>query len=65
MIKGIQVPVSIVQGAFDGVDTVIISIVKGIKRMLDGAIQGAMDSGVDEKYAVKGAVSQALYAGEE
>jgi hypothetical protein len=24
-----------------------------------------MDSGVDEKYAVKGAVSQALYAGEE
>jgi len=64
VIKGIQVPVSI-QGAFERVATVGSSVVKLVKGLVGEAIQGAMDSGVDEKYAVKGSVSQALYTGRE
>ena len=65
VVKGIQLPASIVKGAIDGVVNIGVSLIKAVKGIVNGAVQGAMSEGVDQKEAVTGAVQQAMYSAKE
>jgi molybdopterin-binding protein len=63
--EGLDIPASIVKGAFTGVGEVGSSIVKAVKGIINGTVQGLLESNVDQKTAVRGSVAQAVHSAKE
>src|SRR5687767_6740854 len=56
--EGLDIPASIVKGAFEGVAEVGGSAMEAVRGIVSGTVQGFMKSGGDQVKAVRGAVGQ-------
>ena len=63
--EGLDVPASIVKGAFSGIGELGASVVKAVKGTVRGAVEGYVEAGGEQDVAVKGVVAQSIHSSKE